>query len=125
MDLDPPADGLELAAKEFISLLVPNADWLAFNATSPPVRDILTQRPDLIASTGSELVALPSEWADVVRDAVQLRNVIVHTKSRPAVSLDRFTHIFDVTRAVIDGLEHYRGVSWAPAWPAAPGVPLQ
>lgn len=114
---------LELAAKEFISLVVPNADWLAFNAPSPPVRDILTQYvPDLIASTSSERVALPSEWADVVRDAVQLRNVIVHTKSRPTVSLDRFTEIFDVIRAIVDGLEHYRGVPWAPAWPPGSSI---
>ncbi len=111
---------LELAAKDFISHVVPNADWLAFNAPSPPVRDILTQYvPELVASTSGERVSLPSEWADVVRDTVRLRNDIVHSKTRPAVSLDRFTEIFGVIRAIVDGLEHYRGVSWAPAWPSA------
>jgi hypothetical protein len=64
-------------------------------------------------------ISLPDVWGDTVRDAVALRNHIVHSKDRPRVAPNRSNDFFEVIRAIIDGLEHYRGVSWAEAWPTS------
>jgi hypothetical protein len=106
---------LEIGAKHIIAELAPNAEWLAFNAPSPPiekiVKDYIPTLPARLHLDGSPVRA-PSSLLKTLKDAVTARNSAVHAGSiTPKVDfIDR------VLAAVSDMLyifDFYAGHKWA------------
>jgi hypothetical protein len=105
----------ELATKRCIAILVPDAEWLALHAPSPPLEQILTEYlPTLPARNRFDGVVKPPP-ADVLRavkKGVTVRNQLVHagnTRPTPEDAIE----ILRAVRDLLWLLDYYSGNKWA------------
>jgi hypothetical protein len=104
----------EVGFKEFISDLVPHAEWLALHAPTPPLAKMLTDYlPKLPVRYRIRDAApfVPKGIADVLKKGVLLRNETAH--SRGSVAHDTLEEILRAVRDLLYLLDLYAGQNWA------------
>lgn len=105
----------EAGFKQFLGAIVPHARWLAENAPSPPLVEMLEQYlPKLPARNtfAGKVLAPPPELLSTLRKGVRLRNELSH---RGVASLERDTleSVLSAVRDVLWLLDYYNGFTWA------------
>jgi hypothetical protein len=104
----------EVGFKAFISELVPDAEWLAFNAPTPPLNKMLaTYLPTLPVKLKFEDSAfVPTPLRRVLSDGAELRNKIAHAGSS-APSREDLERILKAVNDLLYLLDGYSGHEWA------------
>lgn len=106
---------LELAAKECISSLIPDATWLVQEAPSPPVHLILREYlPKLPARNriDGRVPTPPEDQLERLRKGIGKRNQLAH--SGPTnVSRDEVDELLNAIEDVLWLLAYYSGAQWA------------
>lgn len=105
----------EVAMKECISTLVPDAQWLAEEAPTPPLAKMMSNYLPMLPAKNKfngEVLALPSRVRKEIQSGVEIRNKVVHA------GLDAPNHekIESILLAVKDFLwliDYYCGYSWS------------
>ncbi len=107
---------LEVGAKHYISACVPGARWLAENAPTPDVVKMLVEYiPDLLPPSGrTRTKMLEGETRTVLKEAVQIRNRIVHRGAD--VERERVAMTLRAIRNVLWQLDAALGHEWAAAY---------
>lgn len=108
----------ELGIKDLIAILVPNAEWLAFNTPAPPLIKMLTEYlPTLPArqTLGGKVLAPPDALLASLRKGVTLRNQLAHAGG-PTLSTDTVIEILESVRDLLWLLDYYAGHAWALAY---------
>lgn len=106
---------LEVGVKSLIASLVPHASWLAMQAPTPPLVQILMEYlPKLPAKHGfnGEVKSPPAPIVEEIRRGVTLRNGHAHRGQRPP----DFEALKSILLAVKDCLwlcDYYAGHAWA------------
>jgi hypothetical protein len=106
---------LEIGTKCFIADLVPDAEWLALSAPTPPIEQILTEYlPKLPVAhrlPSGRVTGPPLSTMKVVKKAVFARNGVTHrgAASRTKLLDETLEAVSDTLRL----LDYYRGESWA------------
>lgn len=120
---------LEAGIKELVADLIPHAAWLARNAPTPPVYDILNDYlPKLpVKETVNGQVSVPPELLETVRKWVGRRNRMVHGNPENVEPKD-LKELLLVVRDILWLLDYYRGSKWTidylrPQTRAALGIP--
>ena len=106
---------LELGVKRCIGTLVPDAEWLASYAPTPPLVQILTDYlPKLPAKGrfGGAVKAPPEDILKVLKKAVVARNQLVHAGSTKPTG-DDVDPVLQAVRDVLWLLDFYNGSAWA------------
>lgn len=106
---------VEVATKECIAALAPDAEWLVREVQTPPVEKMLREYvPTLPAkNTVDGEVRFPSETLDELKKAVLWRNEVAHGGTLP-VRWDRLEAFLEFTaRDLIWLLTYYAGADWA------------
>ncbi|HLF43043.1 MAG TPA: hypothetical protein VJA46_05885 [Acidimicrobiia bacterium] len=106
---------LEVGFKSFVVDLVPDAEWLAMNAPSPPIermlREYLPKLPVKNPLPSGNVMPPPNETLAVVKKAVANRNLVTHT------GIETTTEFVDETLQAVSDilrlLDYYRGHEWA------------
>lgn len=105
----------ELSVKQCISTLVPDAQWLATNLPTPPLRRMLREYlPKLPArcKLDGQVKPPPTEVLDTLEKGVTIRNQLSHAgTASPSVEV-----VEEILRAVQDLLwlmDYYSGAEWA------------
>ena len=104
----------EIAVKRCISVLVPEAEWLATNLPTPPLPQILMQYfPQLPARcTFNGIVKPPPKHAmDDLKDGATIRNSLVHAGANPPAQ--KVESILRSVRDVLWMVDYYCGAVWA------------
>ena len=104
----------EVGIKEFISKMVPQAEWLTMHAPTPPLVAILEEYiPTLgIKNRLSPTKPLFSEkMIKTLRKGVLLRNQLVH--SRGEINSDTLHEILTAVRDLLYLLDFFGGHAWA------------
>jgi hypothetical protein len=105
----------EVAMKECITVLVPNAQWLVEEASTPPLVKMMTKYlPTLPAKNNFEgtVLAPPKNIYKAIDEGVQFRNKVVHVGRQAP----RYEDIEKILLAVKDFLwliDYYCGHSWS------------
>ena len=105
----------EAGFKQFVGILVPDARWLAENAPSPPLVDMLEQYlPKLpVRNTfAGKIKAPPLEILKVLRKGVRLRNELSH-RGVASLEPDTLEEVLLAVRDVLWLLDYYTGFDWA------------
>jgi hypothetical protein len=105
----------EVAIKQCIGNLVPNAQWLVENVPSPPLEKLLSDYlPRLPArnNINGRVVSPPKSVLDVLRKAVFVRNQIAHVGAEPP-SPAMIKEMLLAVRDVLWMIDYYLGYSWA------------
>jgi hypothetical protein len=101
----------EVGFKTFIGDLVPDAEWLAFNAPTPPLVQMLEQYlPGLAVRqriTDTTPLLVPKKILDTIRKGVLLRNRIAHAGED--VKQDSLKEILGAVRDLLYLLDFYAG----------------
>jgi hypothetical protein len=98
--------------KETIVTLVPQTEWLALEAPSPPVVKMLKNYlPTLPAKNGKPLVP-PTILMKAAGRAVELRNDIIHT-GESAPGKEELVNLLIALRELLWLCDYYRGYEWA------------
>lgn len=105
----------EIAVKQCISTLVPEAGWLATNLPTPPlVRMLVEFVPSLPARCriDSQVKAPPTAVIDAIKKGVTIRNQLSHAGSvNPTI--DEVQEILRAVHDVLLLLDYYSGYEWA------------
>lgn len=121
VDLNPRSalaigiSALEAGLKELISDLVPGAEWLARNAPTPPVVNILREYLPLLparAKISGQVLSPPEAVIKAIVSGVQRRNRLVHG-ALPEVELGEVKKLLTAVRDVLWLCDYYRGLEWA------------
>jgi hypothetical protein len=104
---------LEIGIKEYIAACAPDAAWLAENAPTPPVVNMLTEYLPTVppVAGGHAFPPLDDEWIKVLKVGVTLRNALAHRGEQ--ISSDRLDKTLRAVRNVLWTLDAARGMSWA------------
>jgi hypothetical protein len=104
---------LEIGVKEYVAACAPDAAWLAENAPTPPVVNMLTDYlPTLQPLAGGHAFpSLDDELIKVLRVGVNLRNALAHRGEQ--ISSDRLDKTLRAVRNVLWTLDAARGYPWA------------
>jgi hypothetical protein len=106
---------LEIGIKEYIAACIPDAEWLAMNAPTPPVvkmlRDYLPGLRPL--GEGSALQPFDDEILETLRVAVEIRNRLAHRGAD--VTANRLLPALRAVRNVLWTLDVALGYGWAQA----------
>jgi hypothetical protein len=106
---------LEICVKQLISALIPEAEWLALHAPTPPVVDILREYlPTIPAdeSIGGNVASPPAEILETLKKAISVRNVNVHRGQRE-LSPDFIARVLDAVTDVLWMCDYFTGQKWA------------
>lgn len=104
----------EVAFKELVSDLVPDAGWIVQNAPSPPLVKMLSEYlPSLPARNKFDEKVLPPSKStlDVLKKAVAQRNKATHVGQ--TVKTDSVEQTLLSIRSILWLLDYYRGHRWA------------
>jgi len=105
----------EIGAKQCISALVPDAQWMIENAPSPPLVEMLrSYLPHLAAKFKVDGAALapPEGILETLRNGVSIRNKIVHVKP-PRLTYETLEEVLLAVHDVLWILDYYVGFEWA------------
>lgn len=106
---------LEVGVKQLIGTLVPDAEWLALNAPSPPIVAILRDYlPTIPAdkSVGGYVATPPAEILKTLTDAVFARNSTVH-RGQGELRSDFIAKVLDAVADVLWMCDYFTGQKWA------------
>ncbi|MDH5651300.1 MAG: hypothetical protein OEZ39_05450 [Gammaproteobacteria bacterium] len=106
---------LEVAIKESIAELIPNASWLVDNIPTPPVTRLLTEYlPTLPVENmiSGRVYPPPPEVIDKIKKAVSIRNRVAHVGGEPPGS-DLLDELLEAIHDTIWLLDYYCGHKWA------------
>ena len=105
---------LEVGVKDFVSRLVPQAEWLCFEVPSPPVVKMLDlYLPTLpVKLRINDKVFIPNEILDTLKVAVLKRNEITH-KGRKVRYTESLNEILTCVQMTLYFLDYYSGHQWA------------
>lgn len=106
---------LEVGVKACISTLVPDADWLVSELPSPPVAKLIKNYLPLLpvkATIGGQVLIPPRSVRRLISEAVELRNVVVHTGAAP-VQKEELEQMLTAIKDVLWLLDYYQGHTWA------------
>jgi hypothetical protein len=103
----------EIGCKEMISALVPDAEWLAMHAPTPPLVQMLEEYvPKLplkqLLPDGS---FVPQSLIKTLRKGVRLRNEAIHRGS--SVKFDSLEEILDAVHQLLYLIDVFKGHQWA------------
>jgi hypothetical protein len=121
MDINPRSalaigiSALEAGLKELIGELAPDAEWLARNAPSPPVVNMLKEYLPLLpakAKINGQVLSPPEAVIKTINGGVGLRNRLVHG-SLPEVEFEAVKKLLLAVREVLWLCDYYRGLEWA------------
>lgn len=106
---------IETGLKTLIADLQPDTAWLLENLPSPPVVKLLRELLPTLPTRnnfGGEVLRPTKKVITVVRDAVELRNLLVHGRARevPKETLDQ---ILATAQGLLYLFDFYRGEKWA------------
>jgi hypothetical protein len=104
---------LEIGIKEYIAACVPDAAWLAENAPTPPVVNMLTAYLPTLppVAGGHAFPSLDDELIKVLKVGVTLRNALAHRGEQ--ILSDRLDKTLRAVRNVLWTLDAARGYEWA------------
>jgi hypothetical protein len=105
----------EVGFKQFVSKLVPHAQWLADNSPSPPLVKMVTNYLPLLPAKlkiVNEVLTLPKSVRTVVQKGVELRNRTTHV-GQAAPSEKELEEILLAIRDLLYLLDFYCGYKWA------------
>jgi hypothetical protein len=105
----------EIGFKSCVGSLVPDAEWLALNAPSPPLVQMLREYLPLLPAAskiGGQVVPPPDDVLDQIKIAVKLRNDLAH-RGPIKLSPDRLEAILTAVADVLWMLDYYQGYGWA------------
>ncbi len=104
----------EIAFKHCIATLVPDAEWLAMNAPSPPLekmlKDYLTQMP-VRCKFDDAVKPFPDRILAAIKKGVYLRNNASHAGTA-GISPDTVKEILEAVQDILWLLDYYCGNSW-------------
>ncbi|MHB8488958.1 MAG: hypothetical protein ACYDCS_07155 [Candidatus Dormibacteria bacterium] len=103
---------IEVGLKECISELIPDAEWLAFHAPSPPLATMLKQFVPLLPVKAGIAAAPLKSMMHVLDDAVMERNGLAHQRAFD-LSRQEIAEVLDVARELLLQFDLYRGHAWA------------
>ena len=106
---------LETGLKELISELVPDAEWLAKNAPTPPVVNMLREYVPLLpakAQINGQVLSPPEAVIKAITNGVHRRNRMVHGNLREAEPQE-VKKLLLAVRDVLWLCDYYRGLGWA------------
>ncbi|MDB4963443.1 MAG: hypothetical protein JWP01_3442 [Myxococcales bacterium] len=105
---------LEVGVKEYIADLVPDAEWLAFEAPSPNVVKMLGEYLPKIPSRAASgvLNPPPKKVLETLKVAVTLRNTVAH-QGKGNISIGRLSEIMATVADVLRVLDVHRGFPWS------------
>jgi hypothetical protein len=106
---------LEAGIKELIADLVPQAEWLARNAPTPPIYDILKNYLPTLPVRGKingRVPAPPERILGTIRNWVLRRNILVHGSKRLNIDPDNLAELLIAVRDVLWLCDYYRGSEW-------------
>ena len=104
----------EVGVKEFISKLVPSAEWLAFHAPTPPLVQMLVEYLPLlpVKATLQGLPAfIPLDILDQLKKGVTLRNKTAHAGEN--VKEESLSELLSAIHDLLYLLDFYAGHTWA------------
>ncbi len=103
----------EVGFKSFVSALVPDAEWLAFNAPTPPLDKMLGKYLPLLPVKRSFGIApfVPKELINIIREGIELRNKTAHAGA--TVPNDTLQKTLVAVRDLLYLLDVYCGQAWA------------
>lgn len=105
----------ELSVKRIVSLLIPDAEWLAMHLPTPPLIRMLTEYlPRLPArlKIGGEVKPPPKAVVEALRKGVNIRNEMAHAGGK-GPSLDNVGEILDAVHDLLWLVDYYSGHDWA------------
>ena len=103
----------EVGFKSFVSVLAPQAAWLAFHAPTPPLIQMLTEYLPLlpVKQTFGVSPFVPKELLELLKKGVYLRNKTTHVGG--GVSRETLKEILIAVRDLLYLLDFYCGHDWA------------
>jgi hypothetical protein len=106
---------LEIGVKEYIAACVPDAEWLAMNAPTPPIIEILTEYLPSLEPPGSTgpVGNFDAETVKAIRTAINVRNELAHRGAE--VGAERLMRTLRAVRNVLWNLDGALGQPWAEA----------
>jgi hypothetical protein len=107
---------LEVGLKQFVSELVPEAEWLLEEIQLPPVRKMLKDYLPTLPTKctfGDEVLPPPSGVRSLINGAVEHRNKIVHRTEGTSLDYEALKERLLAIRDVLWLLDYYRGLPWA------------
>ena len=106
---------LEIGAKHLIGKLVPQAEWLAVEAPTPPIVRVLTDYlptlPARLVLKGKPVIP-PQGLIDTLRKATTARNTAIHAGSRE-LPLDFVNRVVAAVSDMLCIFDFYAGSAWA------------
>jgi hypothetical protein len=106
---------LEISVKQCISVLVPDAEWLASNLPTPPIIQILTDYiPQLPVKNKikGKVLPPPAEILDEIKKGVSIRNKLAHTgEINP--NPETVEKILISVHDILFMMDFYSGFDWA------------
>jgi hypothetical protein len=105
----------EVGLKECLIDLVPQTEWLLKNIQSPPLPKLLEELLPTVPAkcTFAGKVLAPSATVlKTIKNAVNIRNDIVHKGSHPKTR-EKLDDVLEAVRDVLYLLDYYRGHKWA------------
>jgi hypothetical protein len=103
---------IEVGLKECISELIPDAEWLAFHAPSPPLTTMLKHFVPLLPVKAGTAAGPLKSIMQVLDDAVMERNGLAHQGAFD-LSRQEVAEVLDVARELLLQFDLYRGHAWA------------
>jgi hypothetical protein len=106
---------VEVGVKQYVSTVLPQAQWLVDHLPSPPVVPILEEYVPKLASEGASKVQqllIPQELLQTLKKGVKLRNDLVHSSAR-APSHGTLQEVLGAVEDVLWILDYLCGFDWA------------
>lgn len=103
---------LEVGFKEMVADLVPDAAWLAMNAPTPPLLQMITEfMRELPTRKDFDPALAPAETLGLIRKAISERNRVAHQGKE--VDLHKLEDILQAVRRLLWAFDYCRGHEWA------------
>ncbi|SAL57529.1 hypothetical protein AWB69_06246 [Caballeronia udeis] len=106
---------LEVAVKNLIANLAPDAAWLAVNVPSPPLLRLLTDfLPTLKGrmASGQIIIPPPEDICTAVKNGVSIRNTVAHVGGTPP-KIETLEPILLAIKDLLWLFDFYSGEAWA------------
>jgi hypothetical protein len=115
---------LEVGFKSFVAELVPDAEWLAMNAPTPPIermlREYLPKLPVTHPLPAGDARPPPEATLIAIKAAVTRRNAVTHAGTE--TTADSVDETIQAVSDVLRLLDYYRGHEWASTYMTYPSA---
>lgn len=106
---------IEVGFKQFVSVLLPQAQWLVENLPSPPIAKMLSDYLPLITTKqhfDGKVLPPPKAIRRLIHSGMEQRNKAVHA-GMPPPSQDELEQLLLAIRDCLYLLDYYCGIEWA------------